>query len=216
MRMRTRPSLLAGAVVAFAAATVLALAQPEKKPANPPAQPEKKPETPPPPAQPPEDEMVADAPGAAHEKLMKLAGAYTTASKISMPGAEPVESRGECTFRSAMGGRFLMQEEKGEEFGQPFESFKMYGYNAQRKKYEGMWSYTGSTAMMTMTGESSDGGKTIAFDAQVDIGQADPMKFDITFKEISEESFSITLVARAPDGSDSGPTLVATYTRKKE
>ena len=91
-------------------------------------------------------------PGPAHERLMKLAGKYSFVTKfVSSEGAAP-ETTGEATFTSLLGGRFLLQEEKGSMFGQPFETRKTYGYNAGTKRYEGLWIYTGSTAMMALSG----------------------------------------------------------------
>jgi hypothetical protein len=153
-------------------------------------------------------------PGAVHERLMKLAGKWTSATKFAMPGAPAAETAGEATFTSILGGRFLQSEEKGTMMGQPFESRKMYGYNASSKRYEGLWVYTGSTAMMTLAGASKDDGKTIAFDASYEQSPGKRESFEITFTDLGADKFSIVMKSKAGEDGKSA-TMETVYTRKK-
>jgi hypothetical protein len=153
-------------------------------------------------------------PGPRHERLMKLAGHYSSVTKFVNGDAAAPETTGEATFTSILGGRFLLQEEKGTMFGQPFETRKTYGYHAGTKRYEGVWIYTGSTAMMTLSGTSADEGKTIAFDASYEISPGKKKNLDVTMTELGPDKFSIVLKSK-PDESGKGATMETIYTRKK-
>jgi len=151
------------------------------------------------------------APGPEHERLMKLAGKYTTVAKMS--GGMSGESTGEATFTTLLGGRFLLQEEKGTMLGHPFEARKTYGFNSQAKKYEGTWTYTGSTAMMMLSGTSADSGKTIKFSASYEGASGRASPFEIVMTELGPDKFSITMTSKPEDGKPS--SLETVYTRKK-
>src|SRR5205085_2603447 len=133
-----------------------------------------------------------EVPGPEHQALTKLAGEYTTASRFRLkPGDPAQESKGTAKLTSVLGGRFLADESAGEQFGQPFTSWKLYGYNATAKRYEATWAYTGSTALMTLTGASGDGGRTIKFDAAVEQGGGAKMSLGVTLKVLDADHFAV-------------------------
>jgi hypothetical protein len=156
----------------------------------------------------------ASNPGPEHERLAKLAGTWETSTKFEGPGMEAEESKGESKLSVVLGGRFLREEDTGTMMGQPYTSLKFWGFNNGSKKYESVWMYTGGTAMMTMTGESKDEGKTVVYDASYvnEVGQKQEMK--ITFKQVDVDHFAVTLAA-VMEGAEAGPSMTTTYTRKK-
>jgi hypothetical protein len=159
--------------------------------------------------------MAAMMPGEAHGKFAKLAGEWTTKSKLAMAGAPSEETDGESKFVVVLGGRFLHEEHQGTMMGEPFQSAKLLGYNNGSKKYEAVWTYTMGTGMMTMTGASDDGGKTIKFDAVWDneIGVREKITVKYTFAD--DDHFVIWMGGgEMPDGSP-GTEMELTYTRKK-
>lgn len=163
----------------------------------------------------PSQEDETSAPSKQNERLMKLAGKYATMTRFTAPdGTASPETTGEATFSSILGGRFLLQEEKGTMFGQGFESRKMYGFNTAAKKYEGVWVYTGSTSMMTMQGTSPDDGKTITYSASYEGTAGAASKLDIVITETSADKFTITLRSK-PDGGAKAAVMETTYTRKR-
>jgi hypothetical protein len=152
---------------------------------------------------------MAAAPAAANQKLAQHAGKYVAKTKFDMGnGAPAMESQGEATLESVLGGRFLLQRETNSMMGQSFESLKMYGYNVESGRFEGTWTYTESTAIMTLNGTSTDGGKTIVFKATYEGKDRKPSEFEITLREIDANSFSTKLVDKA-----SSATFETTYTR---
>src|SRR5262245_16577490 len=161
------------------------------------------------------DEHAPEQPVAQNARLAKLAGDYTWTSTFDVgDGSPPMSSTGTAKFTSILGSRFLQQEESGGMAGMPYDALKLYGFNASAGRYEGLWLYTGSTAMMNLTGSSKDGGKTVTFDASY---AADPsgalMEFEITLAEIDVNQFTIQLAFKAPEGAPTS-TLKVTYTRK--
>jgi len=90
----------------------------------------------------------------------------------------------------------------------------MVGYNNASERYEGIWTYTMSTAIMTLNGTSADGGKTVSFAASFDNEGKVKEKLNIVMRQIDHDHFVADLRGTMPDGK-LGPRLETTYTRKK-
>ena len=160
----------------------------------------------------PKDKMGGDAPGPEHRALTKLVGEYTTATTMNM-GGPPQTSKGTAKITSVLEGRFIAEDGKGDMMGMQYMSHKMYGYNTVAKKYEGVWMWTNGTSMMNLSGTSSDGGKSVVFNASFDQGGS-KMTFGITMKRIDDDHFTVEMTGKNPDGTPGG-TMMTTYTRKK-
>ena len=158
----------------------------------------------------------ASQPGPEHVNLMRLAGDYTTKQKISGPGqTTPLESDGTAQLRSEMGGRFIVEHNTGGSMGEPYTGVRIYGFNNGTKKYEGVWMYAGSTAVMSLVGESPDGGTTIHYTATFrsdTTGQE--LTMQITLQILDTDHFQVDATHKMPDGSP-GPRFVTVYTRAK-
>ena len=157
----------------------------------------------------------AAMPGPIHKEMAKRAGEYTTHSKFSFkPGAPAQESDGSSKLTMILDGRFLQDEHTGTLLGMPATSLHLYGYNNATQKYEAVWMYTGATGFMTMSGKRSDDGKTINYAASYDGEDGKKVNLDMVVRNIDDDHFSVSLIAKAPDGGQ-GPTLETTYSRKK-
>jgi Protein of unknown function (DUF1579) len=159
----------------------------------------------------------ADAarPGPVHQQLAKLAGEYTTVSKFQInPSATAQESQGTSKITSILGGRFLMQDNRGQLLGQAAAGLHLIGYNNGAKQYEGTWVYTGSTSIMQLTGTSEDRGKTIELTGTYEMEKGRKTTLTVIMRFIDEDHFTEDLIAKTPDGKK-GPTLETSYTRKK-
>jgi hypothetical protein len=160
-------------------------------------------------------DMQSAMPGAEHNGLAKLAGEYTTATKLFMqPGASPAESTGTAKLSMTLDGRFLVEDDTGTFMGQSIKGFKMVGYNNASKRYEGVWTYTMATGIMTLNGTSTDGGKTLTFAATFDGEGGKKETLQIVMKQNDDDHFVVELSGNMPDGKP-GPRLVTTYSRKK-
>src|SRR5690242_11115475 len=102
-------------------------------------------------------EKKGGEPSPIHKELARRAGEYITVAKFNIkPGAAPMESKGTATLKSAEDGNFLLEENTGTMFGQPYKGVRIMGYNDAAKEYEAVWTYSMATAMMTLRGKSKD------------------------------------------------------------
>ena len=190
--MKAAPSLCAIAAATLVLATAVATPQEKKGKAGP-----------------------ADEPGLIHKELARLAGEYTTVSKFWIkPGDKPMESQGAAKISTALDGRFLLEENTGKQFGQPYKGLRLFGYNNSTKQYESVWTYTMSTAIMTMGGTSKDNGKTIDWTASFTNDKGQKQSLFASTRKVNDDVFVVELFGKTPDGKK-GPTMETTYTRRK-
>ena len=160
-------------------------------------------------------DMQSAVPGAEHSSLAKLAGDYTTATRFFMqPNATAAESAGTAKLSMTLDGRFLVEDDAGMFMGQSIKGFKMVGYNNSSKRYEGVWTYTMATGIMTLNGTSTDGGKSLNFVASFDGEGGKKETLQIVMKQTDDDHFVVELSGKLPDGKP-GPRLVTTYSRTK-
>jgi hypothetical protein len=70
-----------------------------------------------------------------------------------------------------------------------------------------------STAIMTLNGTSSDGGKTATFAASWDDEGGAKRRLQVVMRSIDEDHFVVELIDSS--SGKTGPTLATTYARKK-
>jgi hypothetical protein len=154
-----------------------------------------------------------DPPGEAHENMAKHAGEYTTATKFTTPDGKVVEGKGTAKLTSILGGRFVQEENTGKFSDTQFTGLRLFGFNNATGKYEAIWTYSGSTAMMKLVGEQT-ADKTVQFKGTIATGKEKDKKktFTIVY-HIMDDGFTVELTEQTPDGK--GPRLETTYTRKR-
>jgi hypothetical protein len=158
---------------------------------------------------------AADKHSPEHEELARLAGDYSTVSKFCMkPGDEPLASKGTARITSILGGRFLMEENTGTQFGQPFQGLRLVGYNSGTKQYQASWTYSMSTAIMCLTGTSKRLGKPIEWTGSFTDDKGEKHILHVITRKTDADQFVVQLFGKTADGQN-GPTLETTYVRKK-
>ena len=117
--------------------------------------------------------MQMATPGPQHKLLEKLAGkwAITTRMWPGGPTAPPTESQGTSEMRMILGGRYLLEEVKGDFNGMPFEGMEIEGYDNFKKEHFIFWIDNMGTMMLTGTGSADSTGKVITYQSIYD----DPM-----------------------------------------
>ena len=109
-------------------------------------------------------------PGDMHKVLAQTEGEWTTEGKMWMdPKSEPMISKGECTYKMVLGGRYQETQFKGDMMGQQFEGKGVMAYDNFKKQFEGTWidnmgsgimktegNYDPATKTFTMTGKLVD------------------------------------------------------------
>src|SRR5262249_4887681 len=152
-------------------------------------------------------------PGSAHQQLGKRAGDWTTASKlIPKAGEKPMESNGRVKIQPILGGRFLSEETVPQ--GKGPTALKLWGYNNGSNKYEAVWTWTLSTSIMTLNGESDDGGRTVRYIGPYDDENGDRRTLEITTRQIDDDHFSVEIRGKNPDGTPAA-AVETTYSRAK-
>ncbi len=165
----------------------------------------------------PNGHATADAtkPGPEQAFLAKRAGEYTRAIKfVGQAGADANPFTGIAKISVALGGRFIVEENNDTVFGRPVSGMRIYGFNNITKQYEAVSMYTMSTAMLRMTGTSSDGGKTIDFTGtSVDL-HGGTVPLHVLVRQVDDDQFVVTLMSTGADGKEAA-FQETTYTRKK-
>jgi hypothetical protein len=160
-------------------------------------------------------DTVANEPGPAQKALAALAGDYSTVIKFrGSPSAQPVQTTGSAKLASILEGRFITEENSGTQFGEPFAGFRLTGYNNAIKQYETSWTYTGSTAILNMTGESNDNGRTIDWNGSFVDTSGDKIPIHARTKIAGPGTFTVEMTAKTQDQTEF-VVLETTYTRKK-
>ncbi|HUL14699.1 MAG TPA: DUF1579 family protein [Terriglobales bacterium] len=162
-----------------------------------------------------QEREAASQPGPPHLSLMRLDGDYVTKEKYYPPGqTTPLESDGTATLRSEMGGRFIVERNGGGYLGEPYIGLRIYGFNNGTKKYEGVWTSSKSTSVISLLGESKDGGITIEYTGTYHEDTTGNLRtMQVTLHILDPDHFEVTVMRPMPDGSP-GPKLVSLYTRK--
>ncbi len=93
-------------------------------------------------------------PGEAHKQLKKIVGTWDTVTSVWMggPGAPPMTSQGTSTFKSVLGGNWIMEEHAGSMMGMPYNGVGMMGYDNYKNLYVGTWFSNMGTEMLQMAG----------------------------------------------------------------
>jgi Protein of unknown function (DUF1579) len=165
----------------------------------------------------PDTHQAADAtkPGPEQEFLAKRAGEYTRTIKfVAQPNADANASSGTSKISVALGGRFVVEENNDTVFGRPVSGTRIYGFNNITKQYEAVWMYTGSTAMIFLTGTSSDGGKTIDLTGATQNLHGEKVPLHAIIRQVDDNQFVVTLMSTGADGKEAA-FQETTYTRKK-
>lgn len=117
--------------------------------------------------------MKLAQPGPQHALLAKTAGKWTYSSTMYGldPSAPPTKSSGTSEREMILGGRYLMEKDKGDFNGMPFEGIGITGYDNAQQKYINYWIDNFGTMMMTGLGTADPTGKVITIVSTYD----DPM-----------------------------------------
>jgi hypothetical protein len=114
--------------------------------------------------------MELATPGPQHKHLARMAGKWTVSTR-SWPGgpaAPPTEAQGTSEMKMILGGRFLLEEVKGDFSGMPFEGMEIEGYDNSKKEHFVFWIDNMGTMMLLGTGSADSTGKVITYQSTYD------------------------------------------------
>jgi hypothetical protein len=95
-----------------------------------------------------------EQPSAAHKLLQHYVGTWDTVSRIYTggPGSQAIEARGVSTFKSVLGGKWVMEEHQGTMMGMPHNGIGMMGYDNYKQLYVTSWYSNRGTEVLHMKG----------------------------------------------------------------
>jgi len=127
-----------------------------------------------------------------------------------IPGAPPQKSRG-ISVNRIVGGRWLVSDFKNETSG--FEGHGVYGWDATRGKYTGVWVDAMRSFLAVAEGDYDASSKTMTLAAEAQL----PDRV-LRWREVTERLDEDTRVYRSifvlPDGGEF-ETMTATYRRRR-
>lgn len=152
----------------------------------------------------------------AHAWLLKLAGEYTTENSYSpAPGAPPRRSLGTATLAPMLEGGFLREESASEAGpGRVQRSLKIWGYDEASRRFQAAWTYTGSTAILLLTGEAAHDESVVSYEGEYLEPGTGRHTLRVELRPIGADRFSLSLRSYGEDGKERA-TLVTTYSRSR-
>lgn len=170
--------------------------------------------------------MATIQPSEYHKKLEPFAGEWNTAMKMFMggPGMPAVETKGTSSVKSILGGRYLLEEYKGEMMmpdatgamkARPYEGVGLMGFDNYKKLYVGAWASNMGTELLTYTGAPDPTGKSMTMYGPMDEPTLDMharmVKYVTKIIDTDKRVFEIYDLA----AGDKYKVIEVTYTRKK-
>ena len=158
-----------------------------------------------------------------HQLLAELAGDWTNEVKMWMaPGAPPLVSKGTCSRKAIMGGRYFvadfkgtikMPDEKGQLKDAPFEGTSLEGYDNAKKKFVSTWADNMGTGIMMSEGDYDPATKTFTYTAEVEMTSGVKTKVRELVKIIDQDHHVFEYYDNS-NGADA-KTMEISYARKK-
>jgi Protein of unknown function (DUF1579) len=153
--------------------------------------------------------MAQAGPGPEHEKLKEMVGTWD--SEMIAPGAPA--SKGQMTFKMALGGMWLESDFKGDFAGQEFSGKGMDSYDAAQKEYVSVWmdSMTGYATVFRGNYDKSGKVMTMLAEGVGPDGSAVKMKSVSTTEDDDHMTFKMYIIA----GGSDVEIMTIKYTRRK-
>lgn len=199
-----------------------AATQPAPAPAKPADKPADKPAAPAAPAKAADKPAAGGAmpgmemlmPGEGHAKLKGMEGNWDAVVKDYMSSATPTESKGTCTRKWIMDGRYLQEDFSSDFMGMPFKGMGLSGYDNITKKYVATWVDNMGTGIMSSTGTLDATGKIFTYEGE----SSDPMsgkvvKMKMISTIVDDKKHTFVMNGPGPDGKDM-KMMEITYTKK--
>ena len=137
-----------------------------------------------------------EKPGEHHKHLEMMAGTRDVKSKFYMIPGQTIEMTGMEVAKMQPGGFWLISDITGKFMGAPFHGHSVLGYDAQKKRYVGMWADSIASYMVSSTGTCSKDGKVNTMISK----SYDPVqKRELTYKQVTEIKDANTKIFHAYD-----------------
>jgi hypothetical protein len=148
-------------------------------------------------------------PGPEHERLKHLVGTWDATVKTAEG-----ESKGTMTYKSELGGLWLIGEFQADFGGQKFQGRSTDGYDPAKKKYIGVWVDSWTTTPMLSEGTFDKDGKVLTMIGEGPGMDGKPTKYKSVTELKDKDTMVFTMSAPGKDGKDQ-TVMTITYKRKK-
>lgn len=149
-----------------------------------------------------------------HEVLKEDVGTWDAEVTFTIPGSEPMKSKGVETNRM-VGGLWLVSDFDGEFAGSKFTGHGIVGYDSTKKKYVGSWVDNMGTSITTMEGEYDADKKTMTIVSEV-VEPASGMKMKQTQKTVYKGDTKKFTISMDIPGLGEQQIMEMTLSRRKE
>ena len=156
-------------------------------------------------------------PGEPHGKFAAQAGEYTAKARIwTDPKAEPIESKSTATIKMVMGGRYQVQEYKGDFMGMPYECTRVCGYDNVTREYFTISIDNMRTGFLLARGKADDKG-IVTLTGEMDDPKTPGTKcrFRDVMKTTDKDDFAIEMWMSDPKHPDEFKVCEVGYTRRR-
>lgn len=160
--------------------------------------------------------QAAATPGTPHKLLAEMSGNWKTVSKMwESPDAQPMTSKGNAKLRMILGGRWLQQDFKGTNMGQPFEGIGFFGYDNVKGKYVSHWIDSMSTGSMQAEGDYESSSKTFKDEGSMSCPLSSTKKQEIRteWQMISKNKLVFSMFGGGPAKGPEFKMMEITYSR---
>jgi hypothetical protein len=148
-------------------------------------------------------------PGAEMEHLKKMVGTWD--AMIKSPAGE---SKGSMTYKMDLGDTWLIGDFKGDFGGAKFEGRGMDTYDANKKKFVGVWIDSMSASPMVSEGAYDPAKKLLVMTGEGTGMDGKPQKMKMTTEMKDNDNMVFTMSGPGPDGKDMQMMQIV-YKRKK-
>ena len=157
--------------------------------------------------------MEVGMPGAEHDELARLVGDWKVAGAFFVsPGADPMPTTGKASFKTIMGGRYLIQDYESNFAGMPYQGMMLMGYDRIRGGYMSLWLDNWNTVPIQFHGEMGDSGAIEMVTEMVDLMTPDGRKGRSSMEIVSDNEMIFRMWDVMPDRSE-WMNMELSYTR---
>lgn len=164
-----------------------------------------------------QDMMQSMTPGEPHKKLAAQSGEFIIKGRTWWdPKAQPMELKGTATQKMIHGGRYQLQEFKGDTMGMPYEGTAVTGYDNVTKEYFSTWIDTMRTGIVHYRGKADEKG-VVSMTCEMEDPRDPTVKgtFRRVMKLDDKDSFTIETWTKDKKHPEEFKVAEMTFTRKK-
>ncbi len=157
-----------------------------------------------------------------HKLLASMAGEWTTVNKCQMPGMPATETAGTASFKTVLGGRYVIADHKGKMqlpgpdgkmVEKDFEGIGISGFDKAKGKFVNAWIDNMGTMILMSEGTYEPGTKTFTYDAEMEMIPGQKQKVREVIKIIDKDKHTFEWLEN--QNGTYVKMMEITYTRKK-